>query len=1409
MVKMGKMKSMKKLVSTVVIAGMAFQILPINSIAAEIKTVNPPEVYGATPNESQVKYHEEELAAFIHFGMNTFTGSEWGNGKENPNTFNPTDLDTDEWVKVLKEAGFKRIIIVGKHHDGFAIWKSDVTEHDIEKSTTWQATQDGEGDVLEALSKSCTKYDMDMGIYLSPWDANAPSYGYGTGTNDETDSNGDYNEFYMEQLREILGNSKYGNDGKFVEVWMDGAKGSGAAAQNYKFEEWFDLIEELQPGAVVFSPYGTTVRWIGNESGKAGDPVWSKLNQKRVRDRYNSGAGDENAYLNNGDPNGDIWSVGECDVSLTSGWFWHSGNGPKTMEQLTDIYFSSVGRGQPLLLNVAPDRTGHFTSADIARIKEFSSAINNSFDENLADDTEASAIASSVRGDSNEYSANNVLDDNNDSYWTMDDGQTTGNITIDLGKEKTFDIVSIEEYIKLGQRVSEFSVEVYSNGAWTQFGKGYTIGAKRLVRGVPVIASKVRINIKGSLDVPLIENVEVYKADEEFEVKSIVPAGTDFIDNVSFENKNSWIQENIGIGSTGMYSNKAQNYASFNFTGTKAWVVGTFDPGHGIMEVWVDDKHVSDVDTYNSKRAVSQILYATEDLEYGQHTVKLVVKGTKNVSSSGAYIGLDCAYYLNNNGAGMFEIENSNYSVDEGESKEIIIKRVGGSKGAATVHFSTSPDSAVHGRHYTDVNQTIEFADGQATAKVSVGTIDNTERAGDVKFYCNIDTPTNGTIIGFNKKAEVIIKDNDIDKPYTESNPFVLPNNLEDKELLEAELFTLNPIEGSKYVRIGESTQASNGKMVTWFESGNKIRVPFYAEKAGTYTFNMSYQSGRSEGNLNKVNWSGTNIESGSKSVPGTGNQSPIPMIKTSFDVVVTKAGAGELIFTADSQSSPNIDVFEVIAKELKEATHTITASAGENGSISPSGSITLEEGQSKVFTFTPNEGYEIDEVIVNGVSVGAIDSYTVENIKEDITINVIFKLMVDKSELNIVINEANNIKNNGEKYTEVSLNLLNTALENAEEVLRNEEATMEMVNSAISSLRVAIDSLIKEEITTEEVDKTLLTTFVEYAESIKEQGALEGVIPAVVKEFEEALKEAKVVIEDENAIQENVDKASNRLINVIHMLDFKKGDKTELKNLVELINKLDEKNYTTETWVALQIEIENANKVIEDENAMEEEVSKTYESLNKAFANLELSADKSKLEKLVYELEGNDLSKYTEGSIDKFKVALNNAKTILADKDAMQEKVDEAYNKLIRAYLDLRLIPDKSKLEDLINKAESMDLSKYTNESVTVFNSKLSKVKSVLDNKEATQEEVDLATNELELALGGLELAKGDTESDEDDIDNNVSNENNNANDNNSNDNNSKGESNLPSTGGRSAASLLGISLLLTGAGVVLRRKK
>ena len=1486
------MRNVRKLVATAIISSIVCQMMPVKVIAETINPIMPPEAFGAVPNQSQLNYHEEELAAFIHFGMNTFTNSEWGNGKENPNNFNPTDLDADEWVRTLKEAGFKRIIMIGKHHDGFVLWKSEVTDHDVEKSTDWQATKGGEGDVLAEVSAACTKYDMDMGLYLSPWDASAPSYGYGEGTNAETDTNGDYNEFYMAQLREVLGNPKYGNDGKFVEVWMDGAKGSGAAAQHYEFDKWFDLIEELQPGAVVFSPYGTDVRWIGNESGEAGDPVWSKINKQRIRDRYDQGLGDDNQYLNNGDSQGDIWSVGECDVSLTSGWFWHQGNGPKTMEQLAEIYFKSVGRGQPLLLNVAPDKTGHFTAEDIARIKEFSNAINNTFDENLATPDTTTVEASSVRGNSMKFSASNVLDDNDDTYWTMNDGETTGSITIDLGKEKVFDVISIEEYIKLGQRVSEFSVDVFSNGVWRKFGSGKTIGAKRLVRNSPVSASKIRINIEDSLAVPLIENVEVYKADEAFEVEALAPAGTEFIDNVDFINKDSWNQEDIGIGNTGMYSSTAGTDASFTFTGTKAWIVGTFDPSHGIMEVWIDDEKVSEVDTYKPIRSVSQIIYSTDDLEYGEHTVKVVVKGEKNSSSRGNAIGLDCAYYLNNNGAGMFEIEEDNYTVNEGDTKEINIRRVGGTTGAATVHFSTSPDSAVHGRHYNDVNEIIEFSEGQETATISISTVDNNEKAGNVKFFCNIDTPTNGAIIGFNKKAQVTIIDNDIDQPYTEENPFVLPRTLGEEKLLEAELFTLDPIEGNKYVRVAEDNNASNGKKISWFEEGNKIKVPFNASVPGVYTFKMKYQSGRSEGNLNKINWSGTNIMPGSKSVKGTGTQEPIPFIETSFDIEITKAGAGELIFTADSQASPNIDFFEVMAKELGEVPHgednpiilsneAISVEAetlqleGIGGEIeSKDGAsdgkvvgwlgntsrgnawlnmwINSEEastydmeirylsGANDILYYTNNDGSILGEIQCENTSPN-FETKTIrvylnkglDRIKffndNTSTVNIdsikITKVGIDKSELeNVIENAKNIIENESDKYTEESINGLKEAVALAEETVSNEVAMQEQLDVAKLAVENAISRLEEKVEKPEKVNKVPLKISIDYANELKDAGALEEVVPAVVKEFNKVLEEAILIYNNELATQAEVDNIFNNLVEVIHMIEFKQGDKSELENLINSSNALNEDDYTEESWSNLEAILQEANKVFTDENAMQDEVSEIVGKLQQAIKDLEeeKKVDKLILKGLVDKLKETDSSKYIPSTWTQFANALEVANFILTNESATQEDVDSSYNTLLRAYLGLRLTPDKSLLEELIKEVKSIDLSKYTAKSVERVKKALEDGTKVLANEESTEKEVNTALENLKNAKSSL-VASSDlnlnTNSNQNSNADSNANTDSNVNSNSSTNNNvdssstSTGSSTtgkLPQTGtaGVAVSLMSAITALLSGVGLSRKKK-
>ena len=320
----------------------------------ENKNVVEPEAWGAVPNEAQLQYHEEELAAFVHFGMNTFTDKEWGDGQEDPLSFNPTgDIATyaDSYVEALKNAGFKRLIVTAKHHDGFCIWPSAYTEHDIENSPY----KDGKGDVLAEISAACTKHNMDMGLYLSPWDVNAESYGYydenGNSLLDESGNpiNGmtmdevkekdalDYNDYYVNQITEIVTNPIYGNNGRFVEWWMDGAKGEGGDAQEYDMDRILSTIKENEPGVLIFGG-GTDggIHWIGNEKGQASEETWAKVDSEKG-DGYSEADG-----FTYGIPDGDHWSVPESDVSITAGWFYHDGDNPKSMSQLVLAVFMKM-----------------------------------------------------------------------------------------------------------------------------------------------------------------------------------------------------------------------------------------------------------------------------------------------------------------------------------------------------------------------------------------------------------------------------------------------------------------------------------------------------------------------------------------------------------------------------------------------------------------------------------------------------------------------------------------------------------------------------------------------------------------------------------------------------------------------------------------------------------------------------------------------------------------------------------------------------------------------------------------------------------------------------------------------------------------------------------------------------------
>lgn len=1040
-----KKSFLKKLLSAAVVAAMAAQIVSVSALAAEDQ-VTAPDPYGPLPNEMQLAYHQEELSAFCHFGMNTFTNKEWGSGDEKEEWFNPTGFHPDEWVKQLQEAGFKRLIVTAKHHDGFCIWDSQYTEHCVRNSPY-------DGDPLAEISAACTKYNLDMGCYLSPWDENAESYGYydenGNPCSPEDDVL-DYNEYYINQIKEITSNPIYGNNGRFVEWWMDGAKGTGADAQEYRMDDFLQTIRDGEPGVQIFGGGNTGgIHWIGNENGIAPDETWAQR--------------------------GNYWSVPECDVSITDNWFWHPNNPPKSMESLANIYFSSVGHGAPLLLNIPPDRDGRYDDACTARLKEFGDTIKQTFADDLTQHEGVTATASAVRGDSAQFDASKTIDAEEDTYWTMDDGQLTGSVTVNLGQVQTFDVVSIEEYIELGQRISSFKVEYRTGDSeWKDFGSGKTISAKRLVRRSPVKADQVRVTITGSKAVPLLRTIGVYKAAKGFEVSSAFPDDLTLIDNSAFSRTGTWYdEEGSFVNNTSMWCNAGAS-ASFTFTGTQAWIVGTKDPNHGVMTVQIDDMEPINVNTQASPRKLQQILYTTPMLENKEHTVTMTCKTNA--------LGLDAAFVLDNGGAGMFEVENATYTVGEGDSLDITVKRVGGSAGEATAHVITPPGTAVQGQYYVNMDQDLVFADGETEKTVTVQTIDNDVDTGSLEFYFRISSAENA-VIGFNPQATITILDdestqdledaiaraNDLNDAhymvdswnamltakahaedvlanasskteaqirsaaselnaaidalvkrtgYTTDDPFIFPGRNEEPKLLEAEFFDMHPVaDDGKHVHVTDRAQASNGQEVNWFMSDDTISVPYRALAAGTYTVTMTYRSGRlNESTANAVTWSGDNVVPGNVKVFGENGANTYHTV--SFDIEITEAGRSVLTIGSmkdgNVSEGPVIDKFEVAPKDLALATYYITATAGEGGTIEPSGEVAVEQFSNKTFTITPDADHSLGTIKVNGQTVSTAGSYTFENIQADATIEATFDKNIAKKATSVSVSNQHSATYSG-----------------------------------------------------------------------------------------------------------------------------------------------------------------------------------------------------------------------------------------------------------------------------------------------------------------------------------------------------------------------------------------------------------
>ncbi len=473
-------------------------LLLLAAFACGQKEVKAPEPVLPVPSEAQMQWHEMETNAFIHFTTNTFTDLEWGNGDESPAIFNPTAINVDQWITTLKDAGFKGVILTCKHHDGFCLWPSKYTEHTVKKSPY----KKGEGDIVKEVSDACKSHGLKFGVYLSPWDRNHAEYGRPP-----------YIDYYRNQLKEIF--NAYG---PVFEMWFDGANGGtgyyGGANEKRsidgsKYYDWpttLNLVREMEPNVIFFSDAGPGVRWVGNERGVAGETNWNNI----TPDTLYAGKGGIEKLLNTGHENGTHWIPAETDVSIRPGWFYHAREDSlvKSPEKLLDIYLTSVGRGSTLLLNVPPDRRGLIHENDVAALQGWRKLLNEHFKNNIA--ANAEARPSNVRGDNDAYTAKNLTDGNKETYWATDDNITNASVDISWRDVKPVRYVLLQEYIKLGQRVKSFTVEVQEGNQWKKVAEGTTIGYKRIVSFDPVETNAVRVTITDSKACPVISNIEVY-----------------------------------------------------------------------------------------------------------------------------------------------------------------------------------------------------------------------------------------------------------------------------------------------------------------------------------------------------------------------------------------------------------------------------------------------------------------------------------------------------------------------------------------------------------------------------------------------------------------------------------------------------------------------------------------------------------------------------------------------------------------------------------------------------------------------------------------------------------------------------------------------------------------------------------
>ncbi len=451
-----------------------------------------PAPWGATPSPRQLAWHAREQYAFVHFSINTFTDREWGYGDEDPKLFAPTDFSADQIVGAAKAGGLRGIVLTAKHHDGFCLWPTMLTEHCVRNSPF----RNGKGDIVREFEQAARRAGLDFAIYLSPWDRNHADYGRPA-----------YLDYYRKQIVELC--TRYGT---LFEFWFDGANGGdgyyGGARETRKIDsetyyDWpsiFALVHKHQPMACTFEPLGSDARWVGNEDGVAGDPCWPTMaDHKPTQAEGNAGL-----------RGGPLWWPAETNTSIRPGWFYHADEDAKVKDpqRMLKLFDESIARGTNLILNLPPDRRGRLADPDVAVLQSFGAAQRATFAKNLAD--RAVASADHVRGSG--FAARNVLDDDPKSYWSSPDAIHTPSLVLDLPPGTSFDLVRIREFLPLGVRVDRFAIDIDSGAGWSEVARGEGIAAQRVVRlPTPVVARRLRLRIVAAQACPAISEVALFR----------------------------------------------------------------------------------------------------------------------------------------------------------------------------------------------------------------------------------------------------------------------------------------------------------------------------------------------------------------------------------------------------------------------------------------------------------------------------------------------------------------------------------------------------------------------------------------------------------------------------------------------------------------------------------------------------------------------------------------------------------------------------------------------------------------------------------------------------------------------------------------------------------------------------------